>query len=113
MLKTNNLHPVGYEEPCFKSDIGAPSPGIAFQLPSRRRFIPNSWLLYTELNEDQTELRLHYTHSAVTITGSHLSDLQEAVEHFQLQMIRESPASSLGEKKPHVTRIEVTENASV
>ena len=41
-------------------------------LPSRRRFIPYSWLLYAEVNEAGTELYFHYSHSVVTITGTNL-----------------------------------------
>jgi hypothetical protein len=84
--------------------------GIAFLLPSRRRFIPYVWLLFSELNKDNTELRLHYTHAVVVIVGTRLLKLQEAVENFKLRMVRELPPSSLiGEYDPTVTRIEINE----
>ncbi len=87
--------------------------GIAFFLPSRRRFIPYVWLLFSELNKDNTELQLHYTHVVVVIVGTRLLKLQEAVEQLKLRMVRELPASSLtGEYDPTVTRIEITEKAS-
>ena len=39
------------ETAAYQSDSMAIAQGITFHLPSRRRFIPYSWLLYAELNE--------------------------------------------------------------
>jgi hypothetical protein len=98
------------EDRCFESEIAGTRLGITFHLPSRRRFIPYSWLLYTEVNEAGTKLHLHYTHSVVTITGNHLEALHEATKNFQLHLVREMPPSTSGGRSS-VTRIEIVENA--
>jgi hypothetical protein len=67
--------------------------GITFHLPSRRRFIPYSWLLYAEMNEAETELYLQYNHCVVTITGTELRVLHKAMEHFHLHAVWECPSS--------------------
>ncbi len=99
------------EDCCFDSEMVGMRLGITFHLPSRRRFIPYSWLLYAELNEAGTELHLHYTHSVITITGAHLGGLHEAVKNFQLHAVREMPPSSSG-RTSSVARIEIAEKAS-
>ena len=86
--------------------------GIMFCLPSRQPFIPYSCLVCSELNEKQTELRFHYTHAVVTVTGKDLYFVHEAVIRFYLYVLREgtsespSPGSS---RATAVTRIEITE----
>jgi len=99
------------ETESYKQDCSRMAQGITFHLPSRRRFIPYSWLRYSELNQSETELRLHYTHSTVTITGTHLHHLHDAVEHFQLKAVRELASSATLEKLPDATvsRIEIIE----
>ena len=67
---------------CFERELSGALLGISFYLPSRRRFIPYSWLHYAELNQTAKELYLHYTHAVVTITGANLEELHEAVEIF-------------------------------
>jgi hypothetical protein len=69
--------------------------GIMFMLPSRQRFIPYSWLLYSEVNERQTEIHFHYTHTVVTITGTNLRSIHDAVVRYELYVLREcrSPQS--------------------
>ena len=86
--------------------------GITFHLPSRRRFIPYSWLLYAEMNEAETELYLQYNHCVVTITGTELSALHEAMEHFHLHTVRECPSSGGSWKSAIVSRIEIAEKVS-
>lgn len=113
-LKFKNSHALSQEDPCFVGEATGASLGITFHLPSRSRFIPYCWLLYTELNLDETEFHLHYTHSVVVLTGHHLKPLQEAVERFQLRLVREKSLPSLDEtmdKILSVTRIEITDNA--
>jgi hypothetical protein len=105
-------NPILQEDPSFLAEATGPSLGIAFNLPSRRRFIPYCWLLYTELNQDETELHLHYTHSVVTLTGHRLGPLQEEVERFQLRTVREKVSSFETTERTSVSRIEITENAS-
>jgi hypothetical protein len=110
--KDSSRDSISQDKPCFHAETGT-SVGITFHLPSRRRFIPYSWLLYTELNRDETELHLHYTHSIVIVTGSGLHDLQEKAECFRLCSVRETSPSSLeSTSRASVTRIEITENAS-
>ena len=86
--------------------------GITFHLPSRRRFIPYSWLLYAEMNEAETELYLQYNHCVVTITGTALRALHEAMEHFHLHTVRECPSSGSSWKSATVSRIEIAEKVS-
>jgi len=93
---------------CYSIETSRTSPGITFHLPSRRRFIPYSWLLYAEMNEAQTEFDLHYTHSVVTITGSHLGLLHDYARNFQLSIVHEMQSSS---DWPSITQIEIVENA--
>ena len=104
------LDQISETEP-YKQDYSRMAQGITFHLPTRRRFIPYSWLRYSELNHNETELQLHYTHSVVTITGTHLHHLHDAVEHFQLKAVRElaSPAMPGNFPDATVSRIEITE----
>jgi hypothetical protein len=97
---------------CFERELSGSHLGISFYLPSRRRFIPYSWLHYADLNQTATDLYLHYTHSVVTITGTNLEELHEAVELFQLRVVRELPSSSWQGKSPGVSRIEIVEKTS-
>ena len=85
--------------------------GITFHLPSRRRFIPYSWLLYAEMNEAETELYLQYNHCVITITGTELRALHEAMEPFHLHSVREC-ASGGSWKSATVSRIEIAEKVS-
>jgi len=104
------LDQISETEP-YKQDYSRMAQGITFHLPTRRRFIPYSWLRYSELNRNETELQLHYTHSVVTITGTHLHHLHDAVEHFQLKAVRELALPAMPGKFPDATvsRIEITE----
>ena len=86
--------------------------GITFHLPSRRRFIPYSLLLHAEMNRAETELYLQYSHCVVTITGTELRALHEAVEHFHLHTVRECPSSGASWKSATVSRIEIAEKVS-
>jgi len=87
--------------------------GIMFCLPSRQRFIPYSWLLYSEVNEKQTEIHFHYTHAVVTVTGTYLGHIHEAVVRCELYALRElTPVASAKADEPTVRRIEITEKAS-
>ena len=97
---------------CFERELAGSRLGISFHLPTRRRFIPYSCLLYADLNEAATELYLHYSHSVVTIAGTNLEELHEAAELFQLSAVRELPSSAYEGKSPGVTRIEIAEKAS-
>lgn len=86
------------------------SVGITFHLPSRRRFIPHSWLLHADMNEKGTELQLHYTHWLVTIHGTNLSGLHDQVAKFQVSWVRELTLHR--EYDPSVSRIEIAEKVS-
>ena len=97
---------------CFERELSGGLPGIAFHLPSRRRFIPYSCLHYAELNQTATELYLHYAHVVVTITGTNLEEMHEALELFQLRVVRELASSSWLGKPPGVSRIEIAEKVS-
>ena len=98
------------EDRCFESEMVGTRLGITFHLPSRRRFIPYSWLLYIEVNEAGTELHLHYTHSVVSITGTHLEELHDAMKDFRLHAVREMSPSSPG-RASSIARIEIVESA--
>ena len=97
---------------CFERELSGSHLGISFYLPSRRRFIPYSWLLYADLDQSATELYLHYSHSVVTIAGMNLGELHEAAELFQLRVVRELLSSSWQGKSPGVSRIEIAEKTS-
>ncbi len=98
---------------CFHTETQRACPGITFFLPSRRRFIPYSWLLHADLNQKHTELQLHYTHMLVTITGLELGRLYEAVSKLQLYIVLESFSSgTVSGKDPSVSRIEISEKIS-
>ena len=82
--------------------------GITFYLPSRRRFIPHSLMLHADMNEEGTELLIHYTNWLVTITGTNLSGLHDRVANFQVSFVQEMP--TMPDKfDPTITRIEITE----
>jgi predicted NACHT family NTPase len=100
------------ETASYQSDPMAIAQGITFHLPSRRQFIPYSWLLYAEMNQAETELYLQYNHSVVTITGTELRVLHEAMEHFHLHTVRECPSSGSSWKSATVSRIEIAEKVS-
>src|SRR5450631_1586084 len=95
---------------CFERELSGSRLGISFHLPSRRRFIPYSWLLYADLNQAATELYLHYSHSVVTIVGTNLGELHEAAELFQLCVVRESPVT-FSAQSPSITRIDIAEKS--
>ncbi|MCE0499210.1 MAG: hypothetical protein LV481_14820 [Methylacidiphilales bacterium] len=97
------------ETECYQGEVYArTAQGITFHLPSLRRFIPYSWLLCSEMNQNETELHLYYTHATVTITGTNLHFLHDAVEHFRLKAVREMPTTANAQDTT-VTRIELTE----
>ena len=77
----------------YPHDFHDGSVGITYHLPSRRRFIPNCWLLHADMNEKGTELQLHYTHSLVTIQGENLGHLFDRVGRFGVSWVREMPAT--------------------
>jgi hypothetical protein len=81
--------------------------GITFLLPSRRRFIPNAWLLHADMNEDATEIQIHYTHFLVTIEGTDLVHLHTQVAKFGVSLVQEMPRMPKAE--PTIKRIEITE----
>lgn len=84
--------------------------GIMFILPSRQRFIPYSWLLYSEVNEKQTELHFHYTHTVVTVAGMNLRSIHEAVVRYELYALREMPSRAWAKtNESTVTRIDIAE----
>jgi hypothetical protein len=95
----------------YPYDFHDGSVGITYHLPSRRRFIPNCWLLHADMNERGTELQLHYTHSLVTIQGENLAHLLDRVGRFGVSCVREMPAMPTISNVA-VTRIEITENPS-
>ena len=87
--------------------------GIMFWMPSRRRFIPYSWLICSEINESETEIHFHYTHALVTVTGSNLGYIHDMVVRYELYALRElTPVASAKTDEPTVRRIEITEKAS-
>ena len=86
--------------------------GIMFCLPSRQRFIPYSWLTYSEVNEKETEIQFHYTHTLVTVTGTNLRFIHEAVIRYELLALRELMPTAARANGPTVSRIEITEKAS-
>jgi hypothetical protein len=64
------------------------------------------------MNEAETELYLQYNHCVVTITGTELRVLHEAMEHFHLHTVREFPSPSGSRKCATVSRIEIAEKVS-
>ena len=97
------------ETESYKQDYSRAAHGITFHLPSRRWFIPYSWLLHCELNQNATELQLHYSHTVVTITGTKLRELLSAVEDFKLKAVQELPQAISSGNLPTVSRIEIAE----
>jgi hypothetical protein len=92
----------------YPHDFSNGSAGITFCLPSRRRFIPNCWMLHADINEKGTEVQIHYTHSLVTLHGTNLENFHEYVSKFGVGWVRELPAMPRS-TDPTVTRIEITE----
>ena len=87
--------------------------GIMFWMPSRRRFIPYSWLICSEINESETEIHFHYTHALVAVTGTNLGYIHDMVVRYELYALREmTPLASAIATDPTVRRIEITEKAS-
>jgi hypothetical protein len=87
------------------------SVGIIFHLATRRRFIPNAWLTYAELNRNATEIAVHYTHCIVAVEGANLGHLHELIGKFGLSWVRELPRMP-GLIDATVTRIEITEESA-
>jgi hypothetical protein len=84
--------------------------GIMFIMPSRQRFIPYSWLLYSEVNDKQNELHFHYTHTVVIVTGTNLRGIHEAVVRYELYALREMPSRAWTKtNESTVTRIDIAE----
>ena len=87
--------------------------GIMFWMPSRRRFIPYSWLICSKINERETEIHFHYTQALVTVTGTNLGYIHDMVVRYELYALRElTPVASAKANEPTVRRIEITEKAS-
>ena len=87
--------------------------GIMFWMPSRRRFIPYSWLICSEINGSETEIHFHYTHAVVTVTGTNLGYIHEMVVRYELYALREvAPPTSVNPNDPTVRRIEINEKVS-
>jgi hypothetical protein len=108
-LKTDDPQPPA----CFGIESTRTVQGILFYLPSRRRFIPYSWLLHVECNRDETELQFRYTHAIVTVTGRNLAYVHEAVIRFYLYSLRETPPSASARfTETTITRIEIAETAA-
>jgi hypothetical protein len=100
------------EEDCYGKESTRMVQGIMFIMSSRQRFIPYSWLLYSEVNERQTELCFHYTHAVMTVTGTNLRGIHEAVVRYELYALREWRPSALAKlNETTVTRIEMAEKA--
>ena len=99
------------ETETYKQDYSRAAHGVSFHLPSCRWFIPYSWLLHSELNQNATELQLHYTHAVVTITGTKLYELHNALEDFRLTAVQElaGVVSPKGFPAATVSRIEIAE----
>lgn len=93
----------------YDAGVQGQIPGIAFQLPTHRRFIPYSWLLYSEMNEEQTRIRIYYTHCLVTITGKSLEWMHGRLERFELSSVREGMPSVILNSNPAIFRIEISE----
>jgi hypothetical protein len=94
----------------YPHDFYDNSVGITFHLPSRRWFIPNCWMLQAGVNEKGTEIRVHYTHSLVTIHGTNLDNLHEQIARFRVSWVRELAAMPKA-IDPTVTRIEIAEKS--
>jgi hypothetical protein len=92
----------------YPYDFCGNSAGITFRLPSRRRFIPNAWLLHADMNEEQTEIQIHYTHSLAIIQGTNLDGLHDQVAKFGVSLVQEMPRMPKP-TEPTITRIEITE----
>jgi hypothetical protein len=93
----------------YPHDFHGSSVGITFCLPSRRRFIPNAWLLHAELNKQATAIEMHYTHCLVTVEGMNLGNLHEQIGKFGVGWIQELRLAKPDE--PSVTRIEIAEKS--
>jgi hypothetical protein len=103
MIMFNDEHPYGTESTRTVQ-------GIMFCLPSRQRFIPYSWLLSSEMNEKETEIRFHYTHAMVTVIGTNLGSVHEAVTRYYLYALREVQRSGFAKAdETTVARIEISE----
>jgi hypothetical protein len=87
------------------------SVGIIFHLPARRRFIPNTWLLYAELTRNALEIAVHYTHCVVIVEGANLGYLHELIGKFGVSWVRELPQMP-GLNDTTVMRIEITEESA-
>jgi hypothetical protein len=83
--------------------------GIIFQLPSHRRYIPYAWLLYADINREETEVCLQFTHSTVIVRGISLKTLHDWASTSILGEVRESSPTVLTSPYPIVRRIEITE----
>jgi hypothetical protein len=92
----------------YPYDFHGNSVGISFHLPSRCWFIPNCWMLRAELNEKETEIQVHYTHSLVTIHGTNLANLHRQIALFGVSLVREM-ARMPKLDDPTVMRIEISE----
>jgi hypothetical protein len=60
----------------------------------------------------KTEVRFHYTHAVVTVTGTNLRYIHDTVVRYELYALRELPRpDSAKSDEPTVSRIEITEKA--
>jgi len=84
-------------------------PGITFHLPTYRRFIPYPWQLCSEMNEEETQITLYYTHCIVTVKGRCLRAIHERIEKIELLWVSEGIPSVISDSDPAIFRIEISE----
>lgn len=84
-------------------------PGVTFHLPTYRRFIPYPWLLYSELNEEETQITVYYTHCVVSVQGRCLKAIHERIEKLELLWVSEGIPSIISDSDPAIFRIEISE----
>lgn len=93
----------------YDSNVHGNVPGITFHLPTHCRFIPYPWLLYSEMNEEETQITLDYTHCIVSVKGRCLKSIHERIEQFELLWVSEGLPPTISNSDPAIFRIEISE----
>ncbi len=93
----------------YDSDVHGNVSGITFHLPTYRRFVPYPWLLYSEMNKEETQITLYYTHCIVSVKGRCLKSVHERIEKFELCWVSEGIPSNISDSDPAIFRIEISE----
>jgi hypothetical protein len=86
-----------------------PYSGIIYSTPTRRRFVPNSWLMHAEVNEDGTRLEILYTHCVMAVTGTNLGLVLPFLLGWEIDALKEGGKITSDKQIAEITQVDISE----